>query len=76
MTGVQTCALPISLNDVPSENLWINAIEGLILSIPGVDSVVVNVTNNQIIIKKSLTNNYLDGQTINIDLAIEYDINC
>lgn len=65
-----------TLVDVPSTNLWYNAVETLLLSVPGVQSVDINPLTNQIIITKSKTNPYLNGQVINISLEIEYDINC
>lgn len=65
-----------TLVDVPASNLWYNAIENLLVAVPGVQSVNINPLTNQITITKSPTNPYLDGQIINISLAIEYDISC
>lgn len=65
-----------TLTDVPADNLWISAIQTLLQSVPGVNSVSIDPTNNQIVIQKSLTNTFLDNQIINLDIAIEYDINC
>lgn len=65
-----------TLVDVPPANLWFTAVENLLLTVPGVDSVNIDPITNQITIVKSSNNTYLDGQIINISLAIEYDINC
>jgi hypothetical protein len=65
-----------TLLDVPPANLWFNSIENLLLTVPGIDSVNIDPLTNQISITKSSTNPYLDGQVINIAIAIEYDIDC
>lgn len=65
-----------SLVDIPADNLYYGAVESMISTIPGVESVNVDVLTGEIEITKSSTNNYLNGQVINIALAIEYVINC
>ena len=65
-----------SLVDVPADNLWFNAIESLLLTVPSIESVEIDAITNQIIISKNPSNPYLNGQVINISVAIEYDIDC
>lgn len=65
-----------SLVDIPASNLYYGAVESMISTIPGVESVNVDVLTGEIEITKSSTSNYLNGQVINIALAIEYVINC
>lgn len=65
-----------TLVDIPAVNLWYNTVENLLITVPGVQSVDINPLNNQITITKNPSNTYLNGQIINIALAIEYDINC
>lgn len=65
-----------TLVDTPAVNLWYTAVENLLVTVPGVQSVNINPLDNTISITKNPTNPYLNGQTINITLAIEYDINC
>lgn len=65
-----------TLVDIPSINLWYDTVETLLLSVPGVQGVNIDPLTNQITITKDPNNTYLNGQIINITLAIEYDINC
>jgi hypothetical protein len=65
-----------TLIDVPASNLWYTAIESLLITVPGVESVNIDPLTNQITITKSSTNPYLNGQVINISIEIEYDIDC
>lgn len=65
-----------SLVDVPADNLWFNAIESLLLTIPSIEQVEIDAITNQMIITKNPSNPYLNGQIINISVAIEYDIDC
>ena len=65
-----------TLNNPPSENLWYNTIQQLLLSIPGVSTVTIDAINNQITIATNPSNNSLNGQEIIVELAIEYDIMC
>lgn len=65
-----------TLVDAPPSNLWFNAIESLLVTVPGIESVNIDPLTNQITITKSQTNTYLNGQVINISIAIEYDIDC
>lgn len=64
-----------TLNNPPSENLWYNTIQSLLLSIPGIQSVTINQINNQITIATDPSSS-LSGQEIVLELAIVYDIIC
>ena len=65
-----------SLNVAPSDNLYYNTVKSLLLSIPGVGGVTINQLNNQITIETDKNNDSLNGQEINIQLVIVYDIMC
>jgi len=65
-----------NLNDVPPDNLWTASLKNLLLSLPGVLNVYVDETNNQITIQKNPSSNFLDYQIINLNLDIDYDIDC
>ena len=65
-----------TLNNPPSDNLWYDTIQQLLLSIPGILSVTIDQLNNQITIATNPASNSLDGQEIVVELAIEYDIMC
>jgi hypothetical protein len=65
-----------SLISVPADNVWYNTIDSLVSSILGVQDVIIDQINNQIIITKSTTNDSLNGQEIIIELVIVYDIMC
>ena len=65
-----------SLVDVPADNLWFNAIESLLLTVPSIESVEIDPLTNQMMITKNPSNPYLNGQVINISVSIEYDIDC
>jgi len=65
-----------SLTNAPSDNLWYNTIQSLLLSIPGIGNVTIDQLNNQITIQTSTSNNSLQGQEIKVELVIVYDIMC
>ena len=65
-----------SLNVAPSDNLYYDTVKSLLLSIPGVGGVTINQLNNQITIETDKNNDSLNGQEINIQLVIVYDIMC
>lgn len=65
-----------SLIDVPPDNLWTSTLKNLLLSLPGVLNVYIDETNNQLTIQKNPASTYLDYQIINVDLKIDYDIDC
>jgi len=63
-----------NLNDYPSDELWSNTIENLLLSFDGITGVTTNVLDNQINITTPCYT--LDGNKVKIDMLISYDINC
>lgn len=65
-----------SLTKVPSDSLWANTIKNMLLSIYGVQSVVIDEINNTITITKSPSNKTLIGQEISVDVVIVYNILC
>lgn len=65
-----------SLTQVPSDSLWSSTIKNMLLSIYGVQSVVIDEINNTITITKSPNNTSLIGQTISVDIVITYNILC
>jgi hypothetical protein len=76
LTTSDTFYTTTSLVNVPADNLYYDTITQLLLSVPGVGSVVVNPTDNLITIETTRGNNTLQGQEIVIDLIIVYDIMC
>ena len=64
-----------TLVDVPSDNLWYNTIQSMLLSISGIVSVTINPTTNQITIKSNSGNN-ISTQEVIVELIIVYDIDC
>jgi hypothetical protein len=76
LTTSNTFYTTTSLVNVPADNLYYDTITQLLLSVPGVGSVVVNPTDNLITIETTRGNNTLQGQEIVIDLIIVYDIMC
>jgi len=65
-----------SLTSVPSDSLWATTIQNMLLSVYGVQSVVIDEINNTITITKSPNNTTLIGQEISVDVVIVYDILC
>ena len=76
LTTSNTFYTTTSLVDVPFDNQYYDTITQLLLSVPGVGSVVVNPTDNLITIETTRGNNTLQGQEIVVDLIIVYDIMC
>ena len=76
LTTSDTFYTTTSLVNVPADNLYYDTITQLLLSVPGVGSVVVNPTDNLITIETTRGNTTLQGQEIVIDLIIVYDIMC
>jgi hypothetical protein len=64
-----------SLLSPPSDNLWINTVRNLILTIPGIQTVTVNEFSNQITIQAA-PDGPLNSQQLTVDLLISYDIIC
>jgi hypothetical protein len=62
-----------TLLDIPTNQQWYNAVETILLSIPGVNGVTINTTTSVVTIS---TEGELANQQIVIDLIIQYDINC
>lgn len=74
----QTFYTATTLNDIPQDSLWQSTIEGILSSISEVGSYTIDLLNNQLIIKSNCdgSEDPLGGKTIDINLDIEYDINC
>jgi hypothetical protein len=62
-----------TLLDIPTNQQWYDAVETILLSIPGVNGVTINTTTSVVTIS---TEGELANQQIVIDLIIQYDINC
>jgi len=67
-----------TLNSVPTDNLWISTVEGILNGISEVGSVTIDLLNNTIIIKSDCDGDSdpLKGARISIKLQITYDVNC
>ena len=65
-----------TLTSVPSDNLYYETVKDLLLTIPGIDDVIFNPSNNQIIINNIPDDTTLINQEIIIELVITYDILC
>lgn len=63
-----------SLADAPSDNLWYDTIQSLILSITGVTDVTIDPVNNLITVQSDGVT--LLNQELKVELKITYDINC
>jgi uncharacterized protein (DUF2141 family) len=64
-----------SLLTAPQDNLWLDTVKSLLLSITGVESVVINELTNQITIQAA-PDGPLNNQEITVDLVISYNIVC
>ena len=64
-----------SLLAPPSDNLWITTVRTLLLSIPGIQTVIVDEFSNQITIQAA-PDGPLNNQEITVDLLINYNIIC
>ena len=76
LTTSQTFFTGTTLVQVPTDNLYYDALRQLLLSVPGVGNVSIDALDNQITIETSRDNTSLQGQEIIIDLIIVYDIMC
>ena len=65
-----------TLTSVPSDNLYYETVRSLLLTIPGIDDVIFNPSNNQIIINNIPDDTTLINQEIIVELTIVYDISC
>jgi hypothetical protein len=64
-----------SLLVAPSDNQWYNAIETLLMTIPGIIGVSIDALNNKITIQTNV-DGPLQNQILTIDVLIEYDVKC
>jgi uncharacterized protein (DUF2141 family) len=64
-----------SLLVAPSDNQWYNAIETLLMTIPGIIGVSIDALNNKITIQTNV-DGPLQNQILTIDVLIEYDVRC
>ncbi len=67
-----------TLNDVPTESDWVDALEGILSGITGVGSYTVNPSTNTIQVKSYCDGdeNTLSNSEFIMGLSIEYNINC
>lgn len=74
----QTFYTATTLNDIPQDTLWKSTIEDILSSIDQVGYYDVDLVDNEIIIKSNCdgSTDPLGGKEIEIDLGIEYNINC
>ena len=73
VTYTQSFYSGTTLLDVPTDQEWYDAVETLLLTIPGVSSVNIDTNSGEITIN---TNNGLANQLIQIELIIDYNISC
>ena len=76
LIGSETFFTATTLNNPPSDNLWYDTIQQLLLTIPGILNVIIDPINNQITISTNPQTNSLNGQEIIVELEIVYDIIC
>ena len=76
ISGTTTFYTSTSITDIPADNLYYDAAQSLLLSVPGVQNVIVNPVSNEITIQSSTTNTELVGKTIILKLFIDYNIIC
>ena len=76
ISGTTTFYTSTSITDIPADNLYYDAAQSLLLSVPGVQNVIVNPVLNEITIQSSTTNTELVGKTIILKLFIDYNIIC
>jgi copper chaperone CopZ len=62
-----------TLLDIPTDTLWYDTVETLLLTVPGVSSVTIDTSSSVVTIQ---TDGELANQQVIIDLIIQYDINC
>lgn len=74
--GSQSFYTTNSLSDAPTDEEWYTTITELLLSIPGVNTVTVDGSNNVITIQSYPNDATLSGQEIKIEIKINYNINC
>jgi hypothetical protein len=77
-TYQQTFYTGTTLNDIPSDNLWVQTLEGIISGITGVDIYTLNLTTNSIVVKSECSgdSNALANSEFIVGLKINFDIFC
>jgi hypothetical protein len=65
----------LSLNDYPTDTLFVSTITNILLTIPGIASADVDITNNNITINADCTNSLAD-KLVTIQLEVAYDYCC
>jgi uncharacterized protein (DUF2141 family) len=65
-----------SLIVAPTDNLWYDTINDLLLNIEGIGNVIVDPVKNSIIIETIPNDLTLNNQQITIELIINYDVSC
>jgi hypothetical protein len=78
ITYTDTFYTTSSLDDIPTDLLWVESIETLLESIYGIGDVTYNLVSNTITIPTdcNLPANLLAGADVNINLVIGYNLNC
>lgn len=76
LTTSQNFFTSTSLVSVPSDNLYYDTVNDLLLTIPGIGSVSFDSLNNQIKVSTKAGDTTLNGQEIVVELTIVYDIMC
>ena len=67
-----------TLTDVPTESVWVDALEGILSGITGVGSYVINPTTNSVVVKSYCdgTENTLSESEFIVGLKINFNIFC
>lgn len=73
VTYTDTFYTGTTLLDVPTDTQYFTAVENLLLTIPGITGVTIDPVSSQITIT---TNGILSGESIIINLIIDYDVSC
>jgi hypothetical protein len=65
-----------NLTDVPTDELYGDTLRDMLELIPGVIEVILDIDNNQVIIKTDPEDQSLNENQVVVELIIDYDINC
>ena len=65
----------VSINDAPQDNIWYNSIKNSLLSISGVQEVIIDPLTNQVTIR-TVPGSPCSNQEILVEMIIIYDIMC
>ena len=76
LSGSELFYTSTSLTDAPIDELWYTTIYNLLISVPGVQKVIIDGPNNVIKIESNPADITLQGQEIILEVKINYDINC